>query len=922
MLNQAILAGNLPEVEAAVDQGADVNTRLDGRLPLCVAISNGEEEVAIYLLFQGTDLTLPPPPFPRHGLDDAPAAATAESIFSKCRGVVETLQVYYHQSFVSQQPLEEAHAAFGGVEVVEAILGSAFKSERLVVALLDQMEFPPDYVQQSLIYGETFLAKLWLTAAEEGYHIVIRRLIALGIPTDFDVSSLDWLFLPDEGHFGLTALAVAASKGHLALARTLLEHGADVNAQTEPEAATPLIRALHSRGASSSQSDGSQSDVQLRLVELLLDHNASINAVDHNGRSPLSHAAENSSLDAFKLLLRRGADASTADKKGRTVVHFASGRQDAAKFLAYLDELDVGLDRVDDDGYTPFLRAVRSERVDLAEHLLQRGADPLVRTASGLTALQLTASYGPPRMLELLVSTGIDVNYAGKDERSALVRACSRHIGRALPLSILLEAGADANGNDNALSGWPRGTPLHIVCREMSYCWSDTTNYQDQLDSIQLLINHGANVNQTYTDPRMALEKDVSPIGLVASHAPDSIKLGALKALLEAGARPDGRDDRGLPALLGLCAEPGSIEGGGTEQQCVELLIQHGADVAVRDQDGMTCLHHAAYSHNFSALGACAKRLRSRDPSTDTVDLKDSLGRTALHIACSDEYWMTQSQYQVWSEHQSSGDDYANWHVSLESSLVLRVLHAAEADPYSQDSHKATTLHIAAKACNPRIMATLLLWTGPSLLFDFPDRCKRLAFHYAVRSVEVTKMLLHYYAHNTVEHQDYFEVLNLAESSNSSLARAKSRIVERVFEELGKRKYQLRHPDAVWNEQEYPRPWRRGAFNQQDEFGNTPLHYAALAGSTAVARLYLNMPGLDLSATNVDGETALDYASEHRGCVMAILAKAPGLSASSPRQESQGAGSKTNKPGRQASIEFISQLGKSHLWGVYRDRDP
>lgn len=120
------------------------------------------------------------------------------------------------------------------------------------------------------------------------------------------------------------------------------------------------------------------------------------------------------------------------------------------------------------------------------EYFLQRGADPLVRTASGLTALQLAARYGPPRMLELLVSTRINVNYTGGDEESALARACSRNIGRAHPLSILLEAGADPNAL--SLEGWPRGAPLHRVCQGM-FCWFDTTDYEDQLDSIKALIS-------------------------------------------------------------------------------------------------------------------------------------------------------------------------------------------------------------------------------------------------------------------------------------------------------------------------------------------------------------------------------------------------------------------------------------------------
>lgn len=140
--------------------------------------------------------------------------------------------------------------------------------------------------------------------AEEGYDAVIRWLIAFGVPVDFDVSSL-WLNRRDDVHFGLTALTVTASKGHLQLARILLEYGADFNVQTRPEGATPLIQALHFGRTSSSQSDEWQGDVQLRLVELLLDHSANINAVDDNGRNPLSHAAENANSEVFNLLLQR-----------------------------------------------------------------------------------------------------------------------------------------------------------------------------------------------------------------------------------------------------------------------------------------------------------------------------------------------------------------------------------------------------------------------------------------------------------------------------------------------------------------------------------------------------------------------------------------------------------------------------------------
>jgi len=165
---------------------------------------------------------------------------------------------------------------------------------------------------------------------------------------------------------------------------------------------------------------------------------------------------------------------------------------------------------------------------------------------------------------------------------------------------------------------------------------------------------------------------------------------------------------------------------------------------------------------------------------------------------------MTQSKFLTWSQHQRSGDDYANWHVSLESNLTLQILHKVGADLYAKDSNGATTLHILAKAANPRIMATLLLWTGPSLLFDSEDKCKRLAFHYAARSVEVTRMLLYFYKHNSVEYEDYFDVLVFDEPSDGTHVRIKNKMIERVSKELESRKYRRSRPDAVWDKDGYP----------------------------------------------------------------------------------------------------------------------
>ena len=61
-LREAILFGDLEEIEQLLDQGASVNKPIDGHFPICTAISNGETDVALRLLQRGADLSLPPLP--------------------------------------------------------------------------------------------------------------------------------------------------------------------------------------------------------------------------------------------------------------------------------------------------------------------------------------------------------------------------------------------------------------------------------------------------------------------------------------------------------------------------------------------------------------------------------------------------------------------------------------------------------------------------------------------------------------------------------------------------------------------------------------------------------------------------------------------------------------------------------------------
>jgi len=112
-------------------------------------------------------------------------------------------------------------------------------------------------------------------------------------------------------------LMMAALKGQTALARRLIERGADVN--------KPGWAPLHYAATGS----------HLELMDLLLENYAFIDAESPNGTTPLMMAAMYGTPAAVKLLLDAGADTAMKNKLGMTALDFArrANRPDAVELI-------------------------------------------------------------------------------------------------------------------------------------------------------------------------------------------------------------------------------------------------------------------------------------------------------------------------------------------------------------------------------------------------------------------------------------------------------------------------------------------------------------------------------------------------------------------------------------------------------------
>jgi ankyrin repeat protein len=102
-------------------------------------------------------------------------------------------------------------------------------------------------------------------------------------------------------------LMLAALRGDLAMARALIARDADVN----KTGWAPLHYAA-SRG-------------QIPMIDLLLEYHAYIDAESPNRTTPLMMAAGYGSVQATRILLRAGADATLKNAEGLTALDFALG---------------------------------------------------------------------------------------------------------------------------------------------------------------------------------------------------------------------------------------------------------------------------------------------------------------------------------------------------------------------------------------------------------------------------------------------------------------------------------------------------------------------------------------------------------------------------------------------------------------------
>lgn len=158
-----------------------------------------------------------------------------------------------------------------------------------------------------------------------------------------------------------TPLVVAASRNHLQVVITLVEHGADVNAQC-------------SRGRSAI----SVACRFPKIIEYLVQQGAEVDSADWKGRTCLMYSIQN--LNTCIYLLSIGADVNKQDKRGSTALFYAI-RKGVLRIVDIFVRHGALLLYIDQNGNTPIDVAALHCKTEILEYLIATNRYPLMHIA-------------------------------------------------------------------------------------------------------------------------------------------------------------------------------------------------------------------------------------------------------------------------------------------------------------------------------------------------------------------------------------------------------------------------------------------------------------------------------------------------------------------------------------------------------------
>ncbi|XP_046405893.1 uncharacterized protein LOC124170897 isoform X3 [Ischnura elegans] len=413
-------------------------------------------------------------------------------------------------------------------------------------------------VHETTEEGESLLS----LACSAGYFELAQVLLAMSANVE------------DRGIKGdCTPLMEASSAGHVEVVRLLINHGADVNAQSS-SGNTPLMYACA----------GGHEEV----VRVLLSANAKVEDHNENGHTPLMEAASAGHVGVAKILLEHGAGINTHSnefKESALTLACYKGHLDMVRFL-----LEAGADQEHktDEMHTALMEASMDGHVEVARLLLDSGAQVNMPTDSFESPLTLAACGGHVDLAMLLIERGANIEEVNDEGYTPLMEAARE--GHEEMVVLLLSQGA----NINAQTEETQETALTLAC-----CGGF-------LEVADILIKAGGDIELGASTPLMEAAQE--------GH------LDLVRYLLQSNGNVRAQTQTGDTALTYAC------ENGHTD--VADLLLTYQADLEHESEGGRTPLMKACRAGHLCTVQFLISKGADVNKQTTNND------HTPLSLAC------------------------------------------------------------------------------------------------------------------------------------------------------------------------------------------------------------------------------------------------------------------------------------------------
>lgn len=588
------------------------------------------------------------------GMPAAPAAAAPASLMAATEGFDP-----FAEAATEPLPLEPLAQHELVPQLYEAVrAGRVDRALQLLEAGADAHALPPaDFRdQRSLVVLAAVLPDLRM----------LRALIAQGVSLN-------------QPHRGMTPLLAATRDswhGRPEAVMTLLANGADPRA-TDADGNTPLHHAARSSDPG--------------VAALLRDASAEIDALNHDGHSPLALACQAGNWRLAKFLLERGAQ--PEPENGIPVlVSAAATEEDDPAGVQLLLKHKARLDARDRQRRSALHEAAAAGHVDIVETLLNAGANVEPRDALGRTPWLDAAAHGRVAVLERLLAHKPDVNAVDGEGANAILLATRAEQVSAALIQRLLDLGIAA---DVAVADGRRAIDHAAAAGR----WS-----------IVSLLDPAYPLPAAVSDATTAGADDGEG-ALAAPLLLDRAPLALLREALAFG------NVEGMAALARLCS---ATELGGLlhdpqlvlQPQVVDWLLGHGASAEVEDAAGDLPVF-ALLARGVEALPTLQVMLRHG------VSVAGRGGLARLLAACVQHDHGARGTEQFALEllergadpfgASAGGDPPLSLAVRLGWLKLQQALLLNGADREARDSHGMTALHLATALAREASVKLLVL---------------------------------------------------------------------------------------------------------------------------------------------------------------------------------------------------------------------